>query len=75
MSTLADILRTVAARNMTRNELKVARARLRRMGMTNLSGRAQGPYTVHVGLDVPTDIRAEAGTLIASAAVLAVMGE
>lgn len=72
MSTLADILRTVANRTMTRNELKVARARLRRMGVTNLTNEASGPYTVNTSLDTATDARAEAGTLIASAAVLAV---
>lgn len=67
MSTLADIARTVIASNLTRNQLKVVRARLRRANLTNLSGRANGPYTVHTALDVPTDVRADAGTVIVAA--------
>ena len=66
MSTLADLARSFDA-TLTRNQLKTIRARLRRMGLTNQSGRASGPYTVNPTLDVRTDVRAEAGTVLVAA--------
>lgn len=69
---LATILRTVANRPLSRNELKVARAKLRRMGVTCLNKERTGAYTVDTSQDFSTDARAEIGTLIASAAALAV---
>lgn len=71
MMTLADILRTAAASNLSRNQLKVARAKLRRMGLTNRNPAEKGPYAVDVHSDNATS-RNDAGTIIASAAVLAV---
>jgi hypothetical protein len=46
MSTLADIIRTVSTRrNLTRNELKIARAKLRRYGVSGagMPGGQGGP--------------------------------
>lgn len=70
--TLADILRTAAGRNMTRNELKVARAKLRRAGVTCLNKERTGAYTVDTSQDFATDVRAVEGTVIAQAAFEAV---
>lgn len=67
MSTLANIARTVIASNLTRNELKVIRARLRRAGLTNLTKSHTGPYTVNTSLDVATDARAVQGTILVQA--------
>lgn len=44
MSTLADIIRTVHG-NLSRNQLKVQRARLRRLGLTHLTAE-KGPYAL-----------------------------
>lgn len=44
MSTLADIIRTVNG-NLSRQQLKVARARLRRLGLTHLNAE-KGPYAL-----------------------------
>ncbi len=66
MYTLADIIRTINV-TASKNDIKVARARLRRLGLTNHASRAKGPYTVAAHLDVPTDTRADAGTVIVAA--------
>lgn len=69
MSNLADLARSLVSPTLTRNQLKVIRARLRRAGLTNLSHEASGEYTVNVSLDVSTDVRATAGTILVAAIV------
>lgn len=70
--TLADILRTLAVRNLSRQELKVQRARLRRKGLTNLNhARRNAPYAVAPHLDVVSDRRAEPGVDIVADVALA----
>lgn len=66
MSTLANIIRTFNP-TASKNDIKVARARLRRMGITNKTNEVHGPYTVNVTLDTATDKRADAGTVIVQA--------
>lgn len=63
---LADLIRQARGANLTRNELKIARARLRRNGVTNLTKEVRGPYTINPTADVATDARAQDGTLVAS---------
>lgn len=68
---LADIIRSYRGASMTRNQLKVARARLRAAGVTNL-GTGRGRYTVNPTSDLQTDRRAEIGTVVAQVAAMAV---
>lgn len=70
MSTLADLIRTAAQKNLTRNQLKVLRAKLRRAGVTCLNKDARGPYTINPDLEAPTDVRAEYGLIVAQTANL-----
>jgi hypothetical protein len=64
---IAQIARTIHG-NLTRNELKVLRARLRRAHMTNLTGEASGPYTINVSADVVSDARTvDPGTALVAA--------
>lgn len=66
--TLADILRAQHG-NLSRNQLKVARARMRRHGVTNLNNaRRNPPYHVNPTIDRRTDRRAEIGTVVAQVA-------
>lgn len=66
--TLANLVRAYHGA-LTRNQLKVARARLRRAGVTNLNrARRNAPYHVNPTADVRTDRRAESGTLVAQVA-------
>lgn len=68
-ATLADILRAYHSATLTRNQLKVLRAKLRRAGVTNLNGaRHNTAYTVNPSIDVATDYRAEIGTVVAQIA-------
>lgn len=71
-TTLADIIRTYNQGDLTRNQLKVARARLRRAGVTNLRADIRGPYTVNPTSDAITDARADMGTIVAQVAADAV---
>lgn len=72
-TTLANIIRTYSnTGTMTRNQLKVARARLRRAGVTNLRADITGPYTVNPTSDNVTDARADMGTIVAQVAADAV---
>lgn len=71
-TTLADIIRSYNTTDMTRNQLKVARARLRRAGVTNLRKDIKGPYTVNPVSDCVTDARADIGTIVAQIAADAV---
>lgn len=70
MSTLADLIRTAAQSNLTRNQLKVLRAKLRRAGVTNLNKDARGPYTINPDVEGHTDVRAEYGIIVAQTATL-----
>lgn len=71
-ATLADILRAYHGTNLSRNELKVLRAKLRRAGVTNLNNaRRNSAYTVNPSLDVQTDYRAEEGTIVAQVCAMA----
>lgn len=64
MSNLANIARALNP-NITRNELKVLRAKLRRAGLTGRPAHTRGEYTVNTSSDVATDARcAEGGTVI-----------
>lgn len=70
-ATLADILRAYHSAHLTRNELKVLRARLRRMGVTNLNhARRNSPYHVNPSVDKRTDVRAAEGTVVAQVAAM-----
>lgn len=70
--TLADLLRTIAGSNLSRQDLKVQRARLRRRGLTNLQGsRRNSPYAVAPHLDVVSDRRAQPGVDIVADLALA----
>lgn len=72
MHTLADILRAYHGATLSRNELKVLRAKLRRAGVTNLNNaRRNAPYHVDETVDVRTDTRAEEGTIVAQVAWMA----
>lgn len=71
-TTLANIIRSYNQSDMTRNQLKVARARLRRAGVTNLRKDIVGPYTVNPVSDNVTDARADMGTIVAQVAADAV---
>ena len=71
-TTLANIIRSYNTTDMTRNQLKVARARLRRAGVTNLNKDIKGPYTVNPSSDNVTDARADIGTIVAQVAADAV---
>lgn len=65
---LADILRTFNPR-ATRQDLKVARAALRRAGVTNLNhARRNAPYRVAPDAGRVTDARALAGCVVAAVA-------
>lgn len=67
--TLADIIRTVQG-NLTRQELKVQRAKLRRRGVTNLNrARRNAPYHVDPSSAERTDRRALEGIIVISAAL------
>lgn len=66
--TLANIVRAYHG-NLSRNQLKVARARLRRAGVTNLNkARRNTPYHVAPAADLQTDERADDGTVVAQVA-------
>lgn len=68
--TLADIVRAYHG-SLTRNQLKVARARLRRHGVTNLNNaRRNTRYHVAPALDAQTDSRADDGTVVAQVAAM-----
>lgn len=68
-ATLADIIRAFHGTNLSRNELKVLRAKLRRAGVTNLNhARHNTAYTVNPSIDAATDFRAEIGTIVAQVA-------
>lgn len=63
--TLANLIRAYHGA-LTRNQLKVARARLRRHGATNLNNaRRNAPYHVAPAVDHAVDARAEEGTVLA----------
>lgn len=67
--TLADIIRAVRG-NLTRQELKVQRAKLRRRGVTNLNrARRNAPYHVDPTTERRTDHRADSGVVVISAAL------
>lgn len=67
MMNLADIARAIHG-NLSRNELKVVRARLRRMHLTNLTGDASGAYTINVRGESVTDARTvDMGAVIVAA--------
>lgn len=67
--TLADIIRAVHG-NLSRQELKVQRAKLRRRGVTNLNrARRNAPYHVDPVSVERTDHRADAGVVVISAAL------
>ena len=69
-ATLADILRAYHG-NLSRKQLKVMRAKLRRAGVTNLNNATRNaPYHVNPSLDRRTDVRAEPGTIVAQVAWL-----
>lgn len=53
MSTLADLARNLISSKLTRNQLKVVRARLRRMGLTHLNAE-RGPYAISHASDEMT---------------------
>jgi len=61
--TLADIILTVNPA-ATRNQLKSQRAKLRRLGLTNLNPRISGPYAV---TPIRGTSRNYAGLVLASA--------
>jgi hypothetical protein len=66
---IASIARAIHG-NLSRNELKVVRERLRRMGLTNLNTgtHASGPYTINTSADVVSDARTvDAGTVLVAA--------
>jgi len=66
--TLADLVRAYHGA-LTRNQLKVARARLRRHGVTNLNNaRRNTAYHIAPAHDIQTDVRAEDGTVVAQVA-------
>lgn len=67
---LADIIRAYHGTKISRKEMKVLRAKLRRAGVTNLNKDARGPYTVNPSLDLVTDVRAADGTIVAQVAAL-----
>lgn len=67
---LADIIRAYHG-NLSRKQLKVARARLRRAGVTGYTTEITGPYTVSVVADTSTDARADYGTVVAQVAAMA----
>ena len=64
---LADLIRAYHG-NLTRNELKIARARLRRAGVTRLHKTVKGPYKVPYAADAVIDTRADIGTVVAEVA-------
>ena len=71
LMTLANLVRAYHGADLTRNQLKVARARLRRAGVTNLNrARRNAPYSVCPTVDLHTDPRAEEGTVVAQVAAL-----
>lgn len=73
MSTLADLLRQYATSNLSRKQLKVLRAKLRRAGVTNLNNaRRNSPYTINPAIDAQTDWRAADGTIVAQVAAAVV---
>jgi hypothetical protein len=55
MTTLADLIRTINTSNLSRNQLKVARARLRRLGLTNRNPAEHGPYAIDAMQDIATE--------------------
>lgn len=66
--TIAAIIRNLTNANLTRNELKVHRARLRRMGVTNLNkARRNAPYKIIATSDERSDKRADAGVVVVGA--------
>lgn len=68
---LAEIARTLRP-SLTRKELKVVRAKMRRAGVAGLSKTVRGPYTVNTSADVASDARAEQGTIVAQVAAMIV---
>lgn len=67
MSNIANLARTLISSSLTRNQLKVVRARLRRAQLTNVGVGTQGEYTINPSLDTATDARAMGGTVIVAA--------
>lgn len=75
-TTLADILRSAAPSSPSRKQLKVMRAKLRRMGVTNLNhAKRNAPYAVDVTTDARSDKRAEGGAIVVAAAFIAATKE
>jgi hypothetical protein len=69
-SNLANLIRAYHGK-MSRNELKVARAKLRRAGVTCHHKSVKGPYTLNPATDKRTDTRADEGTVVAQIAAFA----
>lgn len=68
---LADLVRAYHG-SLSRNQLKVARARLRRAGVTNLNrARRNTRYYVAPVADARVDVRADDGTVVAQVAAMA----
>lgn len=69
-ATLADILRTLRP-TLSRKQLKVARAKLRRAGVSNLNhAKRNAPYKVDVTTDMRSDKRAEGGAIVVQVAAI-----
>jgi hypothetical protein len=70
-TTLANILRTVSPTSLSRKQLKVKRAQLRRAGVTNLNGaRRNSPYAVDTSTETRSDKRAQGGAIVVAVAAL-----
>lgn len=71
MLTLADIIRNLHG-DLSRKQLKIMRAKLRRMGVTNLNNaRRNAPYAVDASTVEQSDLRAEGGAIVVAAAYIA----
>lgn len=68
---LANLLRAYHGADLTRMQLKVLRARLRRAGVTRLHKNVRGPYVVAPTSDAVLDTRADDGTVVAQVASMA----
>jgi hypothetical protein len=63
-TTLANLIRSIHG-NLSRKELKVLRAKLRRAGVTNLNhARRNAPYAVDASTVEKSDARAEGGAIV-----------
>ena len=68
--TLADTLRAYHGK-LSRKELKVLRAKLRRAGVTNLNNaKRNAPYALNPSTDKRLDRRAASGTIVAQVAAM-----